>query len=376
MRTVTIILLLLASIVSVGQMSAIIEPNDTTVCFRDSVACKVTLTDPGTGADTVYRWQKNGTDISWAGRDLFYVASVAAADTGYYRCIVTVGLLVDTTNTFHLSMHPAMKVDTLYRYNALGCPSDCKGQFLVKVSGGTPYTGFPDYTYEWHGGYSQDTIVFGLCKGKYILTVTDSLGCSLDTSYVVEALKSPKVDFERLPGDTVYLTNPTLTVFYQDSLKHYMANWEWDFGDNNKVPNLNPAYHTFTKTGTFPVRLSFTDMNGCDTTISHDIVVKVVELTIPNVFTPNGDQWNQTFNITVKGNAGADWREAYKGSEFVVFDRWGKKVYQQTNYKSGDWDGANLPDGTYFYILKCQGEFGDDVFKGSVAILRGEGQTP
>ena len=81
------------------------------------------------------------------------------------------------------------------------------------------------------------------------------------------------------------------------------------------------------------------------------------------------------FEITIKGNATADWREAYISNEFIVLDRWGKKVYQQTNYRSGEWDGANLSDGTYFYILKCQGQFGDDVFKGAITILRGQGQN-
>ncbi len=374
MTRLLIIFFLFTSLTGMGQMTAVIVPSDTIVCFRDSIACNVTITDPGPGADTAYVWQKNGTTFSWPDTSLFYVASVGASDTGFYRCIVTIGLRIDTSNTFHLRMHPAMKIDTLYRYNALGCPSDCKGQFKVKVSGGTPHADYPYYVYDWHAGHSQDTIVFGLCRGKYIFSVTDSLGCQYDSSYFVDVLKAPKVDFDRLPGDTVYLTNPTLTVVFQDSAKPYMTNWEWDFGDNNLVPNLNPATHTFTKTGTFPVRLSFTDVNGCDTTISHDIVVKVVELKIPNVFTPNSDGINDQFEITIKGNEGVDWREAYISNEFLVLDRWGKKVYQQLNYKSGDWDGANLSTGTYFYILKCQGQFGDDVFKGSVAILRGEQQ--
>jgi gliding motility-associated-like protein len=357
-----------------GQMHAVVAPTDTIACFRDSVACTVTITNAGQGADTLYTWQKNGLTFSWKDTSLFYIRSVSAKDTGFYRCIVSVGLNTDTSNTFHLGMHARMKIDTLYRYNALGCPADCKGQFKVKVSGGTEFSGYPPYIYDWKAGHSQDTIVFGLCRGKYTFTVTDSMNCSYDTSYFVDVLRSPKVDFERLPGDTVYLTNPNLTVFFQDSLKKQMTNWEWDFGDNNKVPNLNPATHTYDKTGTFPVRLSFTDVNGCDTTISHDIVVKVVELKIPNVFTPNGDGYNDQFKITIKGNGSADWREAYLGNEFIVFDRWGKKVYQQSNYKSGDWDGANLSDGTYFYVLKCQGQFGDDVFKGSITILRGEAQ--
>jgi hypothetical protein len=43
-----------------------------------------------------------------------------------------------------------------------------------------------------------------------------------------------------------------------------------------------------------------------------------------------------------------------------------------TDYKSKDWDGDRMADGTYFYILRLTGMYGDEVQKGSVTILRGE----
>jgi gliding motility-associated-like protein len=41
-----------------------------------------------------------------------------------------------------------------------------------------------------------------------------------------------------------------------------------------------------------------------------------------------------------------------------VVNRWGQEVYSSSNYKN-DWDGRHnngeeLPEGTYFYILKHQ----------------------
>ncbi len=32
--------------------------------------------------------------------------------------------------------------------------------------------------------------------------------------------------------------------------------------------------------------------------------------------------------------------------------------------------GNELPAGTYFYVLKCLGKTGEDIFKGAVTILR------
>jgi gliding motility-associated-like protein len=372
MKHLLAIFLLVSAMTVTGQVTITIKPADTTVCFNDSVAFTTEIS--GTVTSTIqYRWQKNFIDIPGATDSLYVIAQVKESSPGIYRCIIRIGEKEDTSNVAILEMHPKINIDTLYRYNPLGCPGDCKGQFKVLVTGGTPFSVYPPYIYDWNGGHSQDTIVFGLCKGKYILTVTDSLQCSLDTSYYVDVLKLPKVGFEILPRDTVYLTNPNIQVVYPDSMKQKITNWTWDFGDDITIGNVNPASHTYAKTGKFPVRLLFTDINGCDSTVTVDLTVKVAELTIPNIFTPNGDGYNDRFAIQIKGESKKeDFRQAYLSNEFLVFDRWGKKVFSQLNYGSEDWDGSNLSDGTYYYILKCYGQYGDDVFRGSVTILRGK----
>jgi gliding motility-associated-like protein len=363
-----------------GQVTVVVKPADTIVCFRDSIEFTAIITGTYTGTVS-YRWQKNFIDITGPGASdsLYKIRQVDGNSQGFYRCIVSADMITDTSDNAQLHMHPKMLIDTLYRYNPLGCAKECKGQFKVLVSDGTPFSNYPPYIYEWRGGFSQDTIVFGLCRGHYTLTVTDSLGCSIDSVYFVDVLKSPKIDFSFIPRDTIYLTNPNIQVVFPDSMKKYITNWTWDFGDSTKIPNLNPAAHSYSedmilsnKTGLFPVRLSFTDINGCDTTIIHELFVKLTQLKIPNVFTPNGDGINDKFQIWLDGEAKEkDYRQAYLGTELLVFDRWGRKVFEKSDYKSEDWDGANLSDGTYFYILKCQGQFRDDIFRGSVTILRG-----
>jgi len=368
------VLFFFCSIFGMSQVNVVVIPADTIVCFRDSVAFTTIITGTGNAAIS-YRWQKNYIDITGQGAadSIFAISHVISSSPGIYRCIISVeGLGSDTSNDVILRMHPRMYIDTLYRYNPLGCAGECKGQFKTSVSGGTPFKIDPPYIYEWHGGHSQDTIVFGLCPGHFTFTVTDSLGCSIDSAYLVDFLKSPKVTFLIKPDSVVYLTNPNIQVVFPDSMKQYITNWTWDFGDSAKIPNQNPALHTYQKTGKFFIQLSFTDLNGCDTTITSEVNVKVAELDIPNLFTPNGDFINDKFAVQLMDDAKRDYREAYLGSELLVFDRWGKKVYNQSNYKSEDWDGERLSDGTYFYILKLTGQFGDEVSKGSVTILRGK----
>jgi gliding motility-associated-like protein len=65
---------------------------------------------------------------------------------------------------------------------------------------------------------------------------------------------------------------------------------------------------------------------------------------VPNVFTPNGDGNNDEFLVSSNG---------VKSFSIAIYNRWGKKLYESSDIKSG-WNGGNSPDGTYFYIMKAE----------------------
>lgn len=83
------------------------------------------------------------------------------------------------------------------------------------------------------------------------------------------------------------------------------------------------------------------------------------EITIPNVFTPNGDNINETFEIPKI--------ELYQDNELRVFSREGKEVFRATGYAS-EWNGVNLPSGQYFYVLTLNSL--QRIIKGSIFILK------
>jgi gliding motility-associated-like protein len=64
---------------------------------------------------------------------------------------------------------------------------------------------------------------------------------------------------------------------------------------------------------------------------------------VPNVFTPNGDEFNQNFMISNL--------EFHPGNEVLIYDRWGRKVYEASPYLGNEWDGANRNSGVFFYVL-------------------------
>jgi gliding motility-associated-like protein len=81
-------------------------------------------------------------------------------------------------------------------------------------------------------------------------------------------------------------------------------------------------------------------------------------ITVPNAFSPNGDGKNDLFKIPFITNL--------KENNVVVFNRWGKKVFEADNY-ANTWDGENLPSGTYFYVVSAPNF---KAMQGTVSIFR------
>ena len=80
------------------------------------------------------------------------------------------------------------------------------------------------------------------------------------------------------------------------------------------------------------------------------------ELNVPNVFTPNGDDVNDYFEVSTDGTT------AY---EFTVFTRTGTRIYHSLSTMIF-WDGRSiggkeLPEGIYYYVIEEEG--GSDPFK-------------
>ncbi|WP_295674162.1 gliding motility-associated C-terminal domain-containing protein [uncultured Mucilaginibacter sp.] len=103
-----------------------------------------------------------------------------------------------------------------------------------------------------------------------------------------------------------------------------------------------------------------TNENACADTIA--VTVIAAGITIPNIFTPNGDGKNDVFKI-----AGL---ESFPGSQLIIFNRWGNEVYRADNYLN-NWDGSGLADGTYYYLLNRRDRNGGlTAFKGWVFLKR------
>ena len=145
--------------------------------------------------------------------------------------------------------------------------------------------------------------------------------------------------------------------------------WYYDFGvndDQNDIFTEREPMYIYTNAGNYIIMQIVNNQYNCPDTAYNDVTVKPsIIFWLPNAFTPNEDDQNETFfplgfNVPI---------EDY---EFRIFDRWGKQLFYTTDINVG-WDGKfngeYVKQDVYVYSIKVKLEDGPHVFRGPVYIL-------
>ena len=83
----------------------------------------------------------------------------------------------------------------------------------------------------------------------------------------------------------------------------------------------------------------------CDTTDnSIHFDGRPCQIIVPNVITPNSDGINDAFVPQLEGD--------FVSLEMEIFDRWGRKVYEQQSREELRWDAEGVSDGVYFCAIE------------------------
>jgi gliding motility-associated-like protein len=300
-----------------------------------------------------------GTTFNWSTGG--YGPTQVVNSTGIYSVQVH-NHNADSTLTCYGYDTVFVRVVTLPNTVDLG-PDQCS-TVPVTLDAGNPV----GFHFDWS---TNDTIqtVTAPVSGTYSVTVYEQLGfnCSMSDSVHITIYPEPTIDI----GEDTTLCSYAIMRMHVTDANGYLDNpfyyytylWE-PYGQTTRDINIQclpPGQVT-----AFKVMVT-----GCSTVDdSRNVDAKNCQLELPNVITPgNKDGLNDVLEITGIEN--------FPGSKLQVYNRWGKKVFESDDYNNTDraWDGGNLADGVYYYVLTINyGDHGDCVdvrdYNGTVTILR------
>lgn len=184
------------------------------------------------------------------------------------------------------------------------------------------------------------------------LTVTTEQGCSATYSEpnYINIYHNPIADFTYTPNEVTVL-DPTVSFNNSSS---YADSYNWSFGQAGSSTETNPTI-VYPEIGeqTYDVMLVASTNMGCTDTAYALVEVKdQIVFYVPNTFTPDKDNYNETFQpIFVSGFDPMDFH-------LMIFNRWGEVVFESYNHSIG-WDGTYgassdriVKDGTYVWKIE------------------------
>ncbi len=348
------------------QVSVVAAPNDPTVTVSDTIICEgdnSTIFASGDAGNTfnVYSDMAGATLVGPT--DLLVTPTVS---TSYY-------VFAEDQN----GCNNGVPIEVLITVNP--APNASAGADVeICVGDNVDLTASGGGDYLWETGETTATInVSPSSDSTYTVTVTNSTtGCQASDDVLVNVIN----------GNDITLQTDAETIFNGESVTVDVTNNDSGADPNSVTIVTPPTYGTASLgSGGTIIYTAPADFNGNDTIYyqachptcgqyceTSYLVVTVSfdgEVEIPTGFSPNGDGINDNFVIL-----GINY---FPEAELTVFNRWGEVVYQKANYNNewqGEFNGGRslggnqVPEGTYFYVLKLGTGF--DTYNGNVEVQR------
>lgn len=313
--------------------------------------------------------------------------------SGEYNVLISDSSNPSCTDALLLTIS-SNRSDALLTTDTVDCPWDENGVLLIDLDDNTNYT----FAFSIDDTLNFDTTrtitdltpgIHELWVKQYDIATGDSCMYPDNEAYFyvpwVDTLLGDLYDstsYGSMLNDTIYhdsITIPNFIVFAPDSMISTYYDIKGDKNEENgslvltSIAEGTPGYSFSLNDST-----DFVTYNLQDTTVNiienlapgpytyyvkdsnqcvqpFEAIVGVNRF-IPNIFTPNGDGSNDFFEI-------CGFEESF---EFIVYNRWGSRVYHHSNYDNS-WQGEKLSDGTYYFDIVT--ESGEKI-KGWLEIVR------
>ncbi|WCL81687.1 gliding motility-associated C-terminal domain-containing protein [Saprospira sp. CCB-QB6] len=340
---------------SAAPLAVVVNPLPLPFTPLASTPCQDSTLDLDANADTsstyTYQWTGPNGFSSTLGTPSISPAGLAAA--GSYTVTVTDQNSCTATGTVVASITATPQTPDI-SFNEPLCLDD-----VLELTDSTVYNATAVYNWFLADSTTQQNfmgqlVVVDALEGMYYLSVTEN-GCP-------SRLDSVDVRYEPAPD----ASDDAFTLNFRDSITGMDVTLNDAVRPNAGVQLVNPPLHGIAQLNTnntfnyVPDRLyfgidSFT-YEVCDATCPTICDTALVVLDIqyeerclmPNGLSPNGDGINDEIFIVCD--------EEYPNMQIRIYSRWGNMVYEgEPTGFNGQFKGADLPDGTYFYIL----DYGD-----------------
>lgn len=320
-----------------GQNASAVFPADLELCPGESIQLN-SLVIPGAS----YQWTSDPAGLTTS--DPTPTVQPDPGTTTYYLT-TTLGICTKTDS-----------VKVIVYTASLSLPSDttiCGGSDL-RISASANATG----DYLWSNGemgaqLSIDSIIksgiynvlFTYGSSNAICTLTESIVISVKPSFNLNIIADPAKDVYNL-GENIDLTaivSPTMSLNGFNFV--WKKNGQQVNGSTDMISVVTDV--SLTDTAILTYTITATSPNGCSRTTEKRLVLLPPVVRVPNVFTPNGDDLNDTFGLKIISGV-------VRIDNFVIFNRWGQKVYESKE-QNATWDGKigenDAPSDVYVFRI-------------------------
>lgn len=344
--------------VVVHNLPVIVAGNSIYGCEGDQSV----LTASGAGPNGTYVWDNgviNGVPFTPDVDVLVYHVT----GTNEYGCSGTDSLLakieVIPVVSFYVEVNQNCAPVTATFYNTTVDPHvNCIWNFDdgTTVSGCGPITHVFQYAGHYGASLQVETPI-SHCQGfLYMDTVV-----LVDGHPVANFTANPSVG--SLVNNEIHFQNTSIGA----------TSYEWSFGDNTGTSTeVHPSYTYPEEAGLYTVMLVAFSQAGCvDTTYSQVTIKDELIFYVPNTFTPDSDQYNETFKpVFTHGFDPYDYT-------MIIFNRWGEMIFESHDTSIG-WnglygtDGNICQDGTYTWKIEVKTTSSDErkMYVGHVNLIR------
>lgn len=296
--------------------------------------------DPLTGANELaglsYNWTLNGNALSTDD-------SIEATETGVYCVTISVPQCnFNATDCANVSISAPL-VDPFEDFYA-----ECNGvgSATIWVENIPPGA---EYDVVWPDGSTGISWDY-TSSGTWTVTITDAGDCFTETyefgTYVGLA---PVTD--PAPTSLVVLCPEVPNTFSVNATNTLPGTYTWTANCDGGITFSGTNDDIQISSSVFPdecwgqiVTITGVAQNVCGTVSeTFEVLIDPCDIIVPNVVTPNGDSFNDSF--TIEG------LEVYSNVLLTVFNRWGNIVYENTDYQSGEFNANDVADGTYWYQI-------------------------